>query len=275
MCKRYYKIATIQEEIFEAIDEAFNEMAKKDYISYILFIGRADMIHGLKQHVGTDCVIDYHGDTIYDRTRAQFYLRYLRRNYNKDGFAYQGDAGIDDMHIELMIYSHLWDSSDFIKSLMRIASIVSGGGYIWQPQIDWQHKDIFMDKWIISPLKASGLKIGDLVEKYYDPSVRNAFAHSLYSIDENQRRITVRPRKGMKTLTFDEFQSLFLHSVILMNKMENAIAINHNEAAKLNTAITEAFTTPDGVRVQVFGHMVQMGKEIYPELMMVKIKEEL
>lgn len=274
MCRSQHKIASIREEICEAIDEAFNAMAKKDYISYILFIGRADLIPGLKEHVGTDCVIDYHGDTIYDQTRAQFYLRYLRRNYNKDGFAYKGDTGIDDMHIELMIYSHLWDSSDFIKSLMRIASIVSGGGYIWQPQIDWQHKDIFMDKWIISPLKTSGLKMGDLVEKYYDSSVRNAFAHSLYFIEEEQRRITVRPRKGMKTLTVDEFQSLFLHSVILMNKMENAIAFNHDEAAKLNTAITETFTTPDGVRVQVFGKMVQRGKKIYPELRMAKIKEE-
>ena len=274
MCKGQHKIASIQEEILEAIDEAFIAMAKKDYISYILFIGRADMIPGLKQHVGTDCVIDYHLDTIYDQTRAQFYLRYLRRNYNKDGFAYKGESGIDDMHIELMIYSHLWDSSDFIKSLMRIASIVSDGGYIWQHNIDWQHKDKFMEKWIITLLKAVGLKIGDLVEKYYDPSLRNAFAHSLYDIDAERRSITVRPQKGMKTLTFDEFQSYFLHSVILMNKMENAIAFNHDEAAKLNTAITESFLTPDGVRVQVFGKMVQRGKDIFPELRMAKIKEE-
>ena len=273
MSKSHHNIAAIQEEIFEAIDEAFNAMARKDYISYILFIGRADVISGLKVHVGTDCVIDYHGDTIYDQTRARFYLRYLRRNYNKDGFSYKGEEGIDDMHVELMIYSHLWDSSDFIKSLMRIASIVSGKGYIWQPQIDWQHKDIFMEKWVITPLKSAGLQLGDLVEKYYDPSIRNAFAHSLYSIEEGQRKITVRPRKGMKTLSFDEFQSLFLHSVILMNKLENAIAFNHDEAAKLNTAITEVFTLPDGVRVQVFGKMVQRGKEIYPELRMAKIKE--
>lgn len=76
----------------------------------------------------------------------------------------------------------------------------------------------------------------------------------------------------MKTITFDKFQSLFLYSVILMNKLENAIAFNHDEAAKLNTAITEVFTTPDGVRVQVLGKLVQRGKEIYPELRMVKRK---
>ena len=264
----------IQDEILEAIDEAFNVMADKDYISYILFIGRADVIPGLKQHVGTDCVIDYHMDTIYDQTRARFYVRYLRRNYKKDGFSYKGESGIDDMHIELMIYSHLWESSDFIKSLMRIASIVSGNGYIWQPTIDWQHKEDFMNKWIIIPLKDSGLKLGDLIERYYDSSVRNAFAHSLYSIDSERRTIILRPRKGMKKITFDEFQSLFLHSVILMNKMENAIAINHNEAAKMNNAITNVFSTPDGAKVQVFGKMVQRGKEIFPEFRLIKITGE-
>lgn len=48
---------------------------------------------------------------------------YLNRNYSRNGFSYEGNEGIDDMHIELMIYSHLWDSSYFIKSLMRMASI--------------------------------------------------------------------------------------------------------------------------------------------------------
>ena len=271
MCKSQSKIITIQNEIFEAIDEAFNAMAQIDYNSYVLFLGRADMIPGLKQHQGTDCVIDYNLDKFYDETRAQFYIRYLRRNYDKDGFAYKGDSGIDDMHIELMIYSHLWDSSDFIKSLIRIASVVSGKGYIWQVGIDWKDKDKFMARNIIEPLQEHGLKLGNLVGRYYDSSVRNAFAHSLYYIDAEQRSITVRPRKGMKTLTFDEFQSLFLYSVILMNKMENVIAFNHDEAAKLNTAITNVFTTPDGLRVQVFGKMVKRGNYLFPTFSMTRI----
>ncbi|MBQ6198505.1 MAG: hypothetical protein IJK44_04645 [Bacteroidales bacterium] len=271
MCRKQSKIISIREEILDAIDEAFQVMAKKDYISFILFIGRADIINGLKPYQGTDCVIDYQLDTIYDETRAEFYVRYLRRNYSRDGFTYDGDSGIDDMHIELMIYSHLWDSSYYIKSLMRIASIVNGNGYIWNPEIDWMHKDVFMKKWIIDPLNASGLKLGPLVETCYDPSVRNAFAHSLYTIDAERRQITVRPRKGIKTLSFDEFQSLFLHSVILMNKMENALETNHRMAAEKNTALTDVFMTPDGVRIQVFGELVQRGKIINPEFRIAKI----
>ncbi len=274
MCRKQSKIILFREEVLDAIDEAFNVLAKQDYISFILFIGRADMIPGLKPYQGTDCVIDYQLDTINDETRADFYIRYLRRNYSRDGFSYAGETGIDDMHIELMIYSHLWDSSYFIKSLMRIASLVTGKGYLWNPEIDWQHKDVFMKKWIIDPLIESGLKLGPLVEKCYDPSVRNAFAHSLYTIDSERRLITVRPRKGVKTLSFDEFQSLFLHSVILMNKMENALETNHRMAAVKNTALTNVFYTPDGVKIQVYGKLVQRGKELHPEFRIVKIVDE-
>lgn len=267
-------IKAIREEVIDAIEEAINAIHKEDYNSFILFIGRADMIPGLKVHQGTDCVIDYQLDSFYDQTRTEFYLRYLNRNYRKNGFSYQGDDGIDDMHIELMIYTHLWDSTYFLKSLIRIASIVTGNGYLWNPEIDWLGREVFMNKWIIEPLKARGLRLGSLVEKCYDASVRNAFAHSLYSIDAERRIITVRPRKGMKTLSFDEFQSLFLYSVILMNKMQNAMEANHDMAAHYNTALTNVFTTPDGVRVQVFAKMVKRGKHIIPEFRIARIKGE-
>lgn len=267
-------LSVIIDEVLVAIDEAIYAIHKKDYNSFVLLIGRADMIPGLKTHQGTDCVIDYQLDSIYDETRTNFYLRYLRRNYNKKGFSYQGDNGIDDMHIELMIYTHLWDSTYFLKSLMRIASIISGNGYLWNPEIDWMGRDDFMKKRIINPLTSNGLKLGSLIERCYDSSVRNAFAHSLYTIDAERKTITIRPRKGMKTLSFDEFQSLFLYSVTLMNKMQNAIETNHDMAAHHNTALTNEFTTPDGVNVQVFAKMVQRGDRKIPEFNLARIKGE-
>ena len=83
-----------------------NTIAKGDYISYILYIGRADVIPELKAHFGTSCVIDYQLDRYYDETREAFYLHYLNRNYSKEGFKYDGESGIDDLSIEMMIYCH-------------------------------------------------------------------------------------------------------------------------------------------------------------------------
>ena len=82
-------------EILDAIDAVFSTMAEKDYLSFILFIGRGDVIHGLNSIVGSDYVIDYQLDRYHDRTREVFYTRYLKRNYSREGFHYEGESGID------------------------------------------------------------------------------------------------------------------------------------------------------------------------------------
>ena len=51
-------IKEIYAEVIDVIEESFETIAKEDYISFILYIGRADVIPGLKTQVGTDCVVD-------------------------------------------------------------------------------------------------------------------------------------------------------------------------------------------------------------------------
>ena len=128
-------IKEIIEEILQVIEDSFVTIAKGDYISYILYIGRVDVIPELKAHFGTSCVIDYQFDRYYDETREAFYLHYLNRNYSKEGFKYDGESGIDDLSIEMMIYCHLWDSSYFLKSLYRLSCILGGDGCQWNPNI--------------------------------------------------------------------------------------------------------------------------------------------
>lgn len=277
------RIISLQTEVLDAIYEAFERMCKKDYTAFILFIGRAAKLPGIEKVTGSTCVIDDKLDSYYDKTRTDFYLRYLNRNYVRDGFRYEGENGIDDLHIELMIYTHLWDSTYFLKALVRIASIVSGKGYDWDPTISWWKKEEKMKECIIEPLKQAGLKLGDLIEQCYIARVRNAFAHSLYNIDTDRRIILFRSdkehsKKGenqILTFSFEQFQKIFLSSVIIMNKMENELERNHDSACKKNTALTNVFTTPDGVDVQVYGKMVKRGNYILPEFSLVKIIQNI
>ena len=234
-----------------AIDAAYKKMFEEDYLSFILLIGRADVIPGLKRLNHTDCVIDYQLDRYYDKTREGFYLRYLNRNYRKEGFRYDGDNGIDDLSIEMMIYDHLWESSYFLKSLVRIASILSGNEYLWNPQIPERGKWTFINSTVIEPLIKNSVALGEIVKKGYSSDIRDAFAHSLYNIDTEDRTITIRPNRGIKTISFDDFQTKFLYSVILMNRMQNAQEGNHNSFCEENRIITKPFITPDGVKVQV------------------------
>lgn len=263
----------IIDKISIAIDEVFLRMVKEDYTSFILFIGRADIIPGLSRLAHTDCVIDYQLDRYYDDTREGFYLRYLNRNYYKEGFHYQGESGIDDLHIELMIYMHLWDSLYFLKSLSRIAAIISHRGYLWKPSIPENGKWEFIKSNIVNPLKEHQLALGDIIEKAYSSSIRNSFAHSLFTINQDARQIMIRPRSGFQTIQFEDFQEKFLYSVILMNKLQNAQELNHDSFASQGKTLTDTFLTPDGVSVQIEGVNVRNDACVFPEFRMVHITE--
>ena len=154
-------------EVIDAIDEAINAMAEKDYNAFILLIGRADVEPLIKKLTGTEYVIDYQRDRYYDETREAFYLRYLNRNYRKDGFDYSTAAGIDDLSIEMMIYTHLWDSLYFLKSIYRIAYALSGNGYAWNPKIPEKGKYNFIKDDVIAPLISGGYKLGVILNKGY------------------------------------------------------------------------------------------------------------
>ena len=264
-------IRDIQEEICEAIEELYDAAYKANYIAYILLIGRAEMQHGLKAVCGTDCVMEWQMDIYYDETRAQYYLDYLRRNYSRDGYSYQGDGAINDITTEMTIYAHLWDSEYFMKSLYRFATIIDGNGYLWEDVLPERRIHEHFCENVIRPFKEHGLKLGNILERVYKSSIRNAFAHSRYTIDVERREIQIRPNTGYEKFSFDEFQDIFLHSVILMNKMENYQEMNHNSAAEKNAVLTEAFMTPDDVLVQVKGIIQKRGDISRPEFRIVKV----
>ena len=83
--------------------------------------------------------------------------------------------------------------------------------------------------------KEKQIELGNLVAKAFDSNIRNAFAHSLYNVNVESRKIQTRTDLGVRTYTFEEFQKLFLYSVILMNKLQNYLEENHNEAAYIIT----------------------------------------
>ena len=263
----------IRNEVDTTLDDSIKRAYVNDKISFILFIGRGDVIPELKSLQGTECVIDYQFDRYYDETRDAFYLHYLNRNYTKEGFRYDGVSGIDDLSIEMMIYCHMWDSRYFLKSLRRLSAILCDEGYMWNVEVPEGGKYDFVCKKIIDPLKAKGIPLGDLVEKSFNTIFRNAFAHSLYNINVNSREIYTRTKEGYKTFSFDDFQHCFLYSVILMNRLQNVLELNHDSFARTNRPLTEPFATPEGIKVYVKGEMIDRGGKSYPEFRLVKVAE--
>lgn len=173
-------INEIREEVMSALNHGFNKIHHDDYLSFILLISRADIIEGNAEFSGSDCVVDYELDRHFDETREAFYLHYLNRNYKIEGFHYEGESGIDDLSIEMMIYCHLWDSHYFLKSLYRLSAILEGKGYKWKVNIPNHGKWSFINENIVMPLVEKSYELGSIVKKAYSSDIRNAFAHSLY-----------------------------------------------------------------------------------------------
>lgn len=265
----------IYSEVVDAIDEAIDLLAKKDYLSFILLIGRADVEPLVKEVSGSECVIDYQLDRYHDITRESFYIRYLNRNYINEGFDYSGESGIDDLSIEMMVYTHLWESTYFLKTIYRFAYALSGYGYAWNSFVPDHRRYEFIKERVIEPLVSHGYKLGGVLQRAYKSTIRNAFAHSLYTVDVDKREVYLRPTSSpSETLSFEAFQKCFLYSVLLMNQLQKCLEMNHDIAAKKNTAITKPFLTPDGVKVQIIAETIKIGRADYPRFRIIKVPYE-
>lgn len=261
----------IMDEIDWAVANAYVRMAEKDYLSFILLIAQAEKITTLKRVRCSEYIIDYPVDRVYDKTREGFYLRYLNKNYSKDGYFYEGTNGIDDLSIEMMIYTHLWESFYFTKTLVRMSYILLGKGYNWNPQkLNWE----FMKKEIINPLKNMNELFGSVLDKAYSSEIRNAFSHSLYTVDTDNKTITMRTKHvGLHTISFSDFQIKFLYSVLLMNSILNELERKRIQACKKNTTITYPFQTPDGISVQINAETMLIDGKKIPQFIMRRISE--
>ena len=132
-------IREIKNDVTAAIQEAFTCALHTNPGSFVLFLARGDYNHlfdgdrfaNLDPKPSPYC-LDFMPDIYRDETRNKFYVRYLNRRYKNDNFKYDGDEGIDDLCVEMMIYSHTWESVVFIKDLYRLSNIVSG-----QEFYDW------------------------------------------------------------------------------------------------------------------------------------------
>ena len=268
-------LQAIDNEVSCAIEEALLTLYEISQPNYCLLIARAGVLEiGGKQ----EYVMDNAKDVSHDETRQQFYLNYLNANYSKGVLNYTENDGLDKLYIEMMIYSHLWDSQRFLKDIYRISTMIAGKPYDWELDLEDGLSYKKMKDEIITPLKAKGLKLGEIIDSCYSSHIRNSFAHSLFDIDLHSRKIQLRSKHIKRYedsfLTFDTFQDKFLHSIFLCYCLTNIIDTYRLEAAKVNTAITDAFLAPNGKKMQLFGKVMESKGKFYPHFRGTFIVEE-
>lgn len=215
----------LQLEVTSAIDELYNtaknnERNKNDYI---LFLARSFYDAQAEKNKFNSWKLDHAYEEMIDRHRVDFLIQYLNNQYN-----FQAENSVDSkfsLSIELMIYSHLWESKHNLGKFKKIADLCDSKNYDWDVQIPGDSKYKYIKKNIRDIFKKHNLKIYKIFNEAYKSQLRNAFAHSLYHFSLNGHSIILenheKQNHPIQRLTFDEWTTIFLKSALLQNLFHN------------------------------------------------------
>lgn len=253
-------IAETQIAVTRAIGQAYDYCIAHHHDDFVLFLAHPEYETNWFDTGKAVVLMDSAIDALKDESREKFYVRYLRRNYNKEGFCYEGEDGIDDLHIEMMIYTHIWESTYFFKQLSRLVGVISGDGYMWNLNTEASRHKIIKET-MIAKLREKELLLGDLLDEAYSSYIRDSFAHSVYSIDVDSRKIFLfnvsrnNADKGNNTIEFRDFQKKFMISIQLCYWMNHCLEQARMDFAKAGV-ITHPIAIPDGRLILVFAKMI-------------------
>ncbi len=212
-------IDLLKDEINEAIEESFDlaretESNKNDFL---LFLESC--------HLPTDKsqtpVLGPGSESINDNSRLKFLQNYISfktsRELNQISSNQKSDFKDFSLHLELMIYSHCWESIPNIKELKRLVDLIEGNDYDFNLEIPIHTKQKYIRSQIKNPLVKKNLKLGDIISKSFHSQIRNAFAHSDYNI--RFEKIILLNYTGepwqLEYLSFDDFELMNTYTMLL------------------------------------------------------------
>ena len=134
-----------------------------------------------------------------------------------------------DINIQLMIYTHIWESHLFLNQLVRLVKIQLGMGYDWKTKLDYPKRDInhkesnqlyinkgsYIENSIIKRFEKSDYNMAELIKYCYLKELRNDFAHSTYYIDKNTIISNGSELFSGPSITVEEWEDKFVTSMLL------------------------------------------------------------
>jgi len=209
----------IKIEVDTAIKEAF-ELAKQNENKendYVLFLGNAEYI---ESYVGTNInphIVDYRVNGYRDEERLKFLVEYLN-----NGYSFYGENTVDSktsISIEMMIYTHIWESKTFLRQLKKLSNLCNSVEYDWNVIIPDYTKHTFIRSELRDVFGAKELKLAEVISKGYHSSLRNAFAHSEYFFNMYKPELSLSNYKGAEweidKISYDDWSIRFCYSFLL------------------------------------------------------------
>ena len=253
-------IAEVIREVKETVNEVFNRANEASPDGFVAYIAGGDYYEVFENTKLLPYVLEDVSEFRKDLSRQNFYVDYLNLKYRRDGFNYDGEKGVDFLTVELMIYSHLWQSNYFLKHLVRLSHLACGKEYHWKLDVLDNIRNVINDE-VIEPLLKNNIKIGRLIKQNYYPVFRDSFAHSLYGIDEQARKINLYSKRATGPVTFEEFQKKFLYSVFLSHFLFDSYRENQKLMASFLMENDRIISLPDGHRIKVESEIKNINNE--------------
>ncbi len=217
------KFDAIVHEVVAALNESFDFVKNNcSDQKYILLLADADFIsrYASNPRVGSGYVLESREDIYKDRSRINFFTQFMDSFYSFPASAPQTTDDQYKITMELMMYTHIWESKPFLKQLYRLACLVDKQPYPWIVEVPPMSKHDFIRNNIRDVLKRQKMKLADIIcPKGFHTSLRNAFAHSEYEIREDMQFIHLDTYNGkpwdIENLAFDKWTEMFAYSTLL------------------------------------------------------------
>lgn len=208
-------------EVKNSIELALDIIKTNSFNNYILLLAYGEYQELLLRRVElSPYSIDYTYDRYIDENRLKFLVDFMNTYYSFNESVYITPDRYR-INLELMVYTHVWESKPFLKTLYRFAHIVTGEEYPWKIEVPDMSKHEFIRNDIRAIFEISQCSFSDVIKKGYHSSLRNAFAHSEYyfNIDTGDDRIHLNNYNGshweLKDISFDDWTNRFVYSVYL------------------------------------------------------------
>ncbi len=234
----------IDREVQEAVRECFQsaQQNEKRPNEFICFLANAEYYDEI-QPWWSPYSIDYQMDKEKDEDRVDFYMEFIQHRYGFEKSEFT-DNDSKMLSIELMIYTHIWESKPFLKMLKRLAALSSSNDYPWKVAVPKFTKWEFICKKIRDAFSRSRLGIAQVMTKGFHSSLRNAFAHSEYSFRFKPDFIYLFNYEGKKDelqeISYDDWSIRFSYSFLLNYHV-------YNTFHELRQSVNEIYKTTEYV----------------------------
>ncbi len=205
----------INSEVANAVKQVYDNIKRVNVDNYIL------LLSNIKYIDSEGYMIDDRDDEFKDVNRLRFLEDFLNTYYNFPSNQLEVEDDNYRLNLELMIYSHIWESKPFLKSLSQASHILSSQEYSWNLKVPDYKKHEYISQKIKQLFKNCNSKISEIIEKSYHSSLRNAFAHSDYSISTINEIdiINLHNYSGkqweLKSISLYDWSRRFLYSALL------------------------------------------------------------